>query len=179
MRKYDYRETIIAELMDEHAAMLAHPPDTPEIAMRQLVESFDPFKVLPAPPKAERKNHRKNAREDFHFKAAVLLVTMIFDGKGGRAKVSKPRAVEIWLDLRDAHPGTKKARGFDTISDLWKNRNRDYSQPAWDASGKSWADAHYTTLADGLTLLARCIRDDKERLAARVATARAAIPGGQ
>ena len=177
MRVYDHRVTIIAKLTDSHAAMMVHPPDTPEIAMRWYVKTWVPFKELRTPPKHERKDWRKNAREDFHFKCAVLLVTMIFDGEAGRENVSQKRAVEIWLDLRDEHPGTKKTRGPDTIHDIWNRRNR-HGQPAWDASDKSWADAPYATRTDCLTLLAGMIRADKERLAARAATAHAAVNGG-
>ena len=174
MRIYDQPETIIAKLTDSHAAMMVHPPDTPEIAMRWYVKTWVPFKELRTPPKHARKDWRKNAREDFHFKCAVLLVTMIF----GRQKVSQKRAVEIWIDLRDEHPGTKKTRGPDTIYDVWKDRNF-HGRNAWDAGGKCWADAPYATRADCLALLADMLRADEERLAARAATAHAAITGGQ
>ena len=115
MRKYDRREAITAALTDVHAAMMVRRPltDTPEIFLRDYVGIWVPFKELRAPPKHERREWRKNAREDFHFKAAILLATMHFDGEGGRGKVSVSKAEGIWLDLRDEYPGTKK-RGLHT-----------------------------------------------------------------
>ena len=184
MRVYDDPSTILTEDMAEHGEILAHPPSDSDLLMGELVQKADPFNPPPRPCACQRHKWRKLAYEDFHFKAAVLLVTMVFNGKDGRAKIMDEEAVKMWDDLR---PATyKKRRNLDTILRIWKRRDSGFKQHAWTppgkrwaAPGKRWADAPYLTRADRLTMLANTIRDVEEHHAARRAKAYADSPGGQ
>ena len=167
MRRFDRPKAIVAELTDEHAAILARRPNDPERFMKVYSEHADPFKSMPKPSCPQKlRDWRKNAREDFHFKCAVLLTTLIFDGQDGRDKVTPGRATEIWVALRESHPGAEKVRGYDTHFDIWKNRDRGRGEGAG-----AWKTRSYI-----LTLLSGMILDDEDRHAARVAKARTESP---
>ena len=148
MRKFDHPKTVVAELADEHAEVLARRPSNPECVMRGYIKKEGVFEAMPEPGAGQRRDWRKNAHEDFHFRCAVLLTTLIFDGKDGRQRVTPGRATEIWFDLRESHPGAEKVRGFDTISDIWKNRDRGRGKEAG-----AWKTRSYMlTLLSGMIL---------------------------
>ena len=182
MREFDAPAKILSEDMEVHGEILAHPPRSPNLLMRALIQKADPFKPQLRPWDYPRHNWRKNAREDFYFKAAVLLATMAFDGKDGHRPLTDAKAVGLWHDLQTG----KKQRGEDTLLRIWKRRDSGFKQHAWTppgkrwaAPGKRWADAPYLTRADRLTMLANTIRDVEEHHAARRAKAYADSPGGQ
>ena len=167
MRRFDRPKAIVAELTDEHAAILARRPNDPERFMKEYSEHADPFKSMPKPSCPHQlRDWRKNAREDFHFKCAILLTTLIFDGQDGRDKVTPGGATEIWVALRESYPGAKKVRSEDTIFDIWKDRDRGRGEGAG-----AWKTRSYV-----LTLLSGMILDDEDRHAARVAKARTEAP---
>ena len=99
MREFDAPAKILSEDMEVHGEILAHPPRSPNLLMKAFIQKADPFKPQLKPWDFPRHNWRKNAREDYYFKAAVLLATMAFDGKDGHRPLTDAKAVGLWHDL--------------------------------------------------------------------------------
>ena len=113
MRIYDSEQAVLSKFISESAEMLADAPDCPAQFAREFDKAVDVFKPTPKPhPRAP--DWRRLAREDFYFRCGVLLLTMAYDGKGGREYVSRETAVGLLHDLQHRSP-TEKDRSLSTL----------------------------------------------------------------
>ena len=140
-----------------------------------FMDAVEPFKVTPPPCACKLQDGRTLTWEDFCFKRGVLLLTMMFDGTGGREEVSHKKAVEMWHDLR---PATAKDRTFETIHDVWRHRDRGRTPPVWSPRKIKAGDPAYLTRSRFLSMLVQMIHDDEARHHTRLAKSRVDENGG-
>ena len=167
-----------AAFADDDAERWAHAPDDPLLWLRKFNDAVEPHLPAPKPREGQGRVGRRLAWRDFCFKRGVLMLTLIYDGKEGRQRVTQEKAVELWLALWPAPAPGRKRMTEDTLQTIWKKRDSDHNPHAWSTREKSKGDPPYMTRADLLKMLVDMIRDDEQRLEARRAKAHAESPGG-
>ena len=166
MRRYDKAKAALSEFISEGAEMLAHQPDRPAQFAREFDKAVDLFKPTPKPCPCTP-DWRRLAREDFHLRCSVLLLTMAYNGKDGREYVSQEDAVELLHDLQRRSP-KEKHRSFSTLYPVWNKRDDPHDPHAWTTRDSlifhrpqnSEDEEPYLTRENYLSMLVSMILDD-------------------